>query len=140
MGKSESGIGEDVKILLSDRIETYEELETLLTLFRRGSEVSTTQSISQDLGITFEEAARALDHLVHGNLVVIRVTDRSQYYRYAPGSPSLEASVARLAAAWDSNRLEIIKLMTNNAIMRVRSDASRAFADAFLLRRRKKDG
>jgi hypothetical protein len=59
--------------------------------------------------------------------------------RYTGGSRAagLEMTIARLATVYAARPIEIIRLMTSNAIERVRTAALRTFVDAFVLRKDK---
>ena len=45
---------------------------------------------------------------------------------------------AVVVATYDDDRIEVLNLMTRTALARVRKQAARAFADAFVLRPKKK--
>ena len=59
---------------------------------------------------------------------------------YRVQSEEAEATIERLARAYKDQPMPVIKLMSANAIERVRTAALRTFADAFLIRKDKKDG
>jgi hypothetical protein len=61
-------------------------------------------------------------------------------FRYAPATVALDAGVSALARAYADQRLEIMKLISANAIERLRTAAIRAFSDSFLIRRKRRDG
>jgi hypothetical protein len=85
-------------------------------------------------------AAEALDRLCRGDLLAVRTDGDAVLFMYSPSDVGLDGAVTDLAQAYNENRLEVIKLMSANVIERVRTSAMRAFADAFLLGGKKKDG
>lgn len=61
-------------------------------------------------------------------------------YRYAASDPELHEEIGRIVLAYRSDPLEIMSLMTANAIERVRTEAVRTFAECFRIRRPKSNG
>jgi len=59
---------------------------------------------------------------------------------YALAPPPRGETLARLVEVYEEQPIEIIKLMSTNAIERVRTAALRAFADAFVLHKGKDNG
>ena len=62
-------------------------------------------------------------------------------FQYHPRDPALEKLVDQFVAIYEANRLAVVKLMSDGAIERVRTSATRTFWDAFLRsdRRSRKD-
>ena len=133
-------IPDDVQALLRDHIESYEQLEVLLLLRREVGKTWAAERISERLGISPALAADALAALGTSRLVVAHEDEPETRYAYAPEKASLVETVNRLASDYASARIEIIKLMSANAINRVRTGALRAFADAFVIRKDKDNG
>lgn len=132
-------IPDDVQALLRDHIESYEQLEILLLLRREVGKTWAAERIGERLGISASLAADALAALRSSRLVAAQDEPETRY-AYAPEKAALEETVSRLASDYASARIEIIKLMSANAINRVRTGALRAFADAFVIRKDKNDG
>lgn len=131
---------ENVRDLLRDRIESYEQLEILLALERVQGAAKTPEELSAALRIGLSLVEPALRALESRGLVTH--TDAAQSgpgYSYAPQSSALDGAARALARAYAEQPIPIIKLMSDSAIQRVRTGAVRAFADAFILRKDKKD-
>lgn len=128
--------------LLRDRVETYEQLEVLLALHATPHRPWHADALAEALRTSAELVAAALAGLVAGGLVATSGTGLRTEYRYAPDPerPDDAAAVDALATAYATQRLELVKLMSANAIERVRAAAARTFADAFLLKGGRKDG
>lgn len=92
------------------------------------------------LGISASLVSAALAGLEAAGLLQMRVQGSEKSYAYITQSDSLEATIARVADAYRDDPIPIIKLMSANAIERLRKAALRTFADAFLLRRDKNRG
>jgi hypothetical protein len=125
-----SVISDDVKTLLRDCIESFEHLEVLLLLYRKPGDAWTADAVATAsiLNLSEDTAADALAHLRRWKLL----EGEARSYRYDPGN-RLDGTVRALAAIYDEDRLEVMKLMNQNAIERVRTSALRAFADAFFV-------
>lgn len=132
-------VPERVRRLLEEHVETYEQLETLLFLARRGKPHN-ADTVAEELGITTEAAVEALAHLRARGLVAETSSGRDQVYRFETTS-TLESAVQALARLYEERRMDVAKLMTDNAIARMRTATIRRFADAFVVKRSgKNDG
>jgi hypothetical protein len=94
----------------------------------------TTEEVATRLGIDRDDARIALAGLCRGGLT----EESADGFSYRAGA--FEPIIDELVRANVENRLEVMNLMSLNALERVRSAAARAFADAFVLNRRKKNG
>lgn len=130
MGSEE--IHENVRTLLFEHIETHEQLAAVLLLRTDRQQAWTNRSLAEELKITESIAEETLRHLVHHGLLVC-ADPRSLQYKYAPGTPELDERVNHLAKAYQTHWADILKLMSENAIVRVRTSVMGAFADAFVV-------
>jgi hypothetical protein len=136
----ESELSPDVRRLLRDHIESYEQLELLLRM-RADQEASWTQeTLSTQLRLPASLVAAALDGLEAAKFVAARVSGSEKRYAYQRQVDHVEATLGLLAAAYREYPIPIIKQMSANAIERLRSAALRTFADAFILRKDKNRG
>src|SRR5665213_1412496 len=132
-------VPEDVRTFLSERIESYEQLEILL-LLRRQNTGWTVQRLSSHLKISPSLTEAAVADLLSRGLVDSPLGPSQVRYTGGSRGPELEVTIARLADVYAARPIEIIRLMTANAIERVRTAALRTFVDAFVLRRDKDNG
>ncbi|MFM2415639.1 MAG: hypothetical protein RL385_362 [Pseudomonadota bacterium] len=131
----------ELQTFLRDGISSYEQLETLLLLRTRHDETFSPRSVAAALRVTEPIAAASLDHLCSLSLLDVRIGAESLLFRYSPGKVALAGLVDQLAESHTRNPLAVMTLMNANAIERVRTQARRLFADAFILgRKRDKDG
>jgi len=142
-----NALPDDVRALLREHIESYEELEALLALERLRGNGKTVDELGASVHVGAPLIERALRSLEARSLIECRACaagDRAQQserrYFYAPASPELDGAVRALAKAYAEQPIPIIKVMSENAIQRMRTGAARAFADAFILRKDKNDG
>jgi DNA-binding IscR family transcriptional regulator len=126
----------DVQAFLRDHIESHEQLEALL-LLRNHSDWWDAQRVASELGVSESIAEEALRHLSRQRLLSTVVGAKTVRFRYDPETPELDRAIERLDAAHVHQALEIVKLMTSNAIERLRAKAAITFADSFVSRSRR---
>jgi hypothetical protein len=110
--------------LLDEVIDSFEKLEIVLHVHRTGLSVINTREIAEAISLSLEEVEACVR-----TLRAARVLE--------PNGP-WASSVGALADVYEDDRLEILNYMTKKALARVRQDAARAFADAFVIRPKKK--
>lgn len=123
--------------VLRERIESFEELEILLLLRAERSRAWSVDEVAEWLRVTAGFAEPLVEKLRARDLIALRESEGARRYVYGARAPELDAAVAEIACAYETNRHEILRLMSANAIERVRTSAMRAFADAFLVGRKK---
>lgn len=130
---------EDVRALLHEHIETYEQLEVLLLLRRERYEDWTIAALAARLHVREELIGSAVERLESGGWVATVSGVGAVRYAYRPGSSGLDAAAGRLEREYAEQPIRIIQLMSANAIERVRTAALHTFADAFVLNNKDKD-
>jgi len=131
---------EDVRALLHEHIESYEQLEVLLLLRRERYEEWTVEGLAARLHVREELVGSALEGLKAGGLVAATSTAPAPRFAYRPTSSGLDAAAGRLDREYAERPIRIIQLMSANAIERVRTAALHTFADAFVLKKKDPDG
>lgn len=129
---------EDVRALLHEHIESYEQLETLLLLRRERHGEWTGRAVAERLRVREELIETGLASLEASGLVQSD-GGTSARFAYRPASPRLETAVGRLEREYAQRPILIIQLMSANAIERLRTAALHTFADAFVLKKKDKD-
>lgn len=127
---------EDVRALLHEHIESYEQLEVLLLLRRERYEDWTAAGLSTRLHLREELVGSAVEGLEAGGLVAMTSTGPMPRFAYRPTSSGIDAAAGRLDREYAERPIRIIQLMSANAIYRVRTAALHTFADAFVLKRK----
>lgn len=131
-------IPEQVRDLLRERVHAIEHIEILLRLRSEGPAGLGVDALASALRIDASLVTPALEHLVTHGLVA--AASRPGAFRYAPAGAALDQAVAALATCYVDSRVELLRLISSNAIERLRSGSLKIFAEAFRLRRNKKDG
>jgi hypothetical protein len=132
-------LAEDVRALLHEHIESYEQLEVLLLLRRERYEDWTAAALAARLHVREELIGSALERLKAGGLVALTATAPAPRFAYRPASSGLDAAAGRLDREYAERPIRIIQLMSANAIDRVRTAALHTFADAFILKKKDDD-
>ncbi|MDQ3760286.1 MAG: hypothetical protein M3460_00860 [Actinomycetota bacterium] len=110
----------------------------MLFLHARREQSWTAAAVAAELHIPDDFIERALGDLCRHRLV--EVTGKPRHARYRLGADDeLCWLVDLVERAYADNHLEVVRLMSANAIERMRTAVARAFADAFLIER-EKDG
>lgn len=130
---------EDVRGLVHEHIESYEQLEVLLLLRRERYEQWTVAGLAARLHIREELIASAVDGLKSSGLVAATGTASEAHLAYRPASSGIDAAAGRLEREYADRPIRIIQLMSANAIDRVRTAALHTFADAFVLKKKDND-
>ena len=125
----------EVAELIRDRIESYEALQALLLLHgERG--LQSAEEVSARLNLSVGSVVTALASLKENQLLTCSDSSGSEpKFRYADGPH--DAVVVALALAYSQQPIAVIRLLAASSIERIRADALRAFADAFVFRKGK---
>lgn len=128
---------EDVRALLHEHIESYEQLEVLLLLRRERHEEWTNTGLAARLHVREGLIGSALEGLERAGLVAVTGPAAAPHFAYRPVSSGLDTAADRLDREYAQRPLRIIQLMSANAIERLRTAALHTFADAFVLNKKK---
>ena len=131
-------IPEPVRDLLRERVHALEHIEILLRLREQAPSAQGIAALAAAVRVSESLVESALAHLVQHGLVAPAAEPRA--FLYAPDAPQVAAAVDALAACYPECRVEVLRLISSNAIERLRSGSLKIFAEAFRLRRKKKDG
>jgi len=130
---------EDVRALLHEHIESYEQLEVLLLLRRERYEAWTVTGLAARLRVREELIESALERLEAAGLVATTGSAPAPRFAYRPSSSGLDAAAGRLDREYAERPIRVIQHMSANAIERLRTAAMHTFADAFVLKKKKDD-
>ena len=126
---------EDVRDFLYENVESYEQLAILLLLHTHSNKQLDLGTVTRDTRLPMELAAQALDELCAKGLA--KRSGAGDSFVLDVGKSE---TVARLAALYETQPLEIMSAMNANAIQRLRSSMMKSFSNAFIVSRKKKDG
>lgn len=127
-------LSEAARRLLVDGVGSLERLDLLLFLHRQAARWWSAQALAGELDRPAESLQAHLDHLAARNLLDVRIAE-SVVYRYQPGREDLRPLVEELARANHLQRDALAMLLAQRL-----GESARLFANAFQLRRDKRDG
>src|SRR5215211_5707241 len=102
-------ISNDVKDFLRERIEGFEQLESLLLLWQRREHKWSIDDVARSTKMAHNAVATALAELRAMGLVEEYVEDGATYYRLAAAPPASEDLLERLQRAYQEDTLEVMK-------------------------------
>jgi hypothetical protein len=123
-----SELSPEIRQFVGRYIDSAEQLEILLLLYREPEREWAASEVSQAIYTVPASAIMRLEGLVASGFAT-STGDGNPRYRYAPRSDELRADVEALAEAYAANRVEVIKLIFSKP-----PDPLKSFADAFRLR------
>jgi hypothetical protein len=128
----------DVQCFLLEYVESLEQLEILVLLERRIERAWSALEVADELRVRDSVAEEELRRLCDRGLLVLAGSTSNTSYRYEPISQSLAVMAQRLVETYDAQRVAIMRLMTANAIQRLRAGALGLFCNAFVFGKREK--
>jgi hypothetical protein len=126
-----------LKRLLFDTVEGIEELE-ILCWFAKGNECGDAETVARDIALPTETVRAALERLTSGGLLQ-QSSENPKVFR-VDADPEAKRVVLVVTGEYRANPVRVMKLMTQNAIERVRTAALRTFAESFRIRKRPRNG
>jgi len=126
-----------LKQLLSETVEGLEDL-AILAWFERTQTPGDADRIARETGTAVDTVRTALARLAAAGLLC-ESPGEPKAFEASPDSEVLR-HLALVLGEYRANPVRVMKLMTENAIERVRNAALRTFAESFRIRGPKKDG
>jgi hypothetical protein len=112
------------KRLLVDVLDSFEKLEIAVHVYRSGFKATDVGEIAKGTAVPADEVRAVLKLLTPTGVL-------------DPQGP-FRSALDALVKMYDDDRIEVLNLMTRTALDRVRQEAARVFADAFVFRPKKK--
>jgi hypothetical protein len=126
-----NGLPEDVRTFLHQNVESVEQLEVLLLLWRAPERGWSPEEVATAVYSHPSSVVRRLALLLGQGLLRER---EPGCYQYAPRTADLHDTVTRLAHTYRERRVAVVTLIASKPIENVR-----AFSDAFRIRRQKEE-
>jgi hypothetical protein len=133
-------LGDKTRTLLSDFITSFEMLEIFLLLHANARRDWSATEVAEHVRIADDLAVRALESLAARRLIRGSPPLPAGRFQYAADRRDLADAADALAHDFSERRAAVLSTMSTNAIERLRSGALNAFADAFILGSKRKDG
>lgn len=119
--------------LIDTHIDSFEKLELLMLLMRAPDERRTVGELARALELDADEVSSIVAALSAGGLVERAANGTVSL---APRTPEDRAALDELAQVYDDDKLELVKAIAESAMDRLRNLAGRAFAEAFVIRKK----
>ncbi len=122
-----------IRVFVADHIESVAQLELLLMLHREPQTHCSAADAARAFGLSPDMTEKLLSDLCRDGLAT-SVMGEPPTFRYAPRTPAIDNTIARLAALYQERRVSLIQMIYAAPVDRLRS-----FADAFDLRKKRED-
>jgi DNA-binding Lrp family transcriptional regulator len=129
-----SDVPEEVRRFIAHHIDSVEQLEILLLLYREPGRAWSPEAVARELRIASESAGERLEDMVSDGLLKRHGAGPDEY-RYDPKDMKLDDAVRGLAATYAKRRVTVINLIYSKPI-----DKILTFADAFRLKKEDDNG
>jgi predicted transcriptional regulator len=121
----------EVWSFLKDRVAGVEDLEALLLVRSNTSRRWAADAVAAMLERSPSWAAPVLESLCLAGLLEATGSNGDRRFTYRPATPALESMVTALAELYADQRAELMRLLNENAVDRIRAAAARTFSGAF---------
>lgn len=122
-----------IRELLTNRIDSFEKLEIVITLSKAQRTTMTMDELSRTLKTPRDAIRQAVMEL--RAVALVDLTSRGEVQLMPPTTRD-EQVIADLVKLHDDDRFVLVKALGEIAMERLRGMTSRVFADAFLFRRK----
>lgn len=131
-GSMATKLPDEVVRLLTTVIETEERLAVLLLLRNGKPKTFTARAVASELSMPKATAESALAMLCGRGFLTVTIAS-DLFYSYAPISPNMDAPVGEIQETMRTDRDAVVAPLRSR-----RRDPVRTFADAFVVREKKK--
>ncbi len=126
---------EELREFLREHVSSFEKLEVLLFFMKTPSGVWAQADVAAATRLSEEYTESALKSLSGESALLESVSDRDGPAYRLVQSAEIRPLLEKLQRAYDDDRVNLIQIMTSNAIERARSAAALRLANAFRLER-----
>jgi hypothetical protein len=126
-------VPEDLQELLRQHLESIDQLEVLALLREQAPRVWNAEEVARRLSLPAPAARAALQQLSGSGLLAVSALDAAEF-SYRPLSGELRERTERLLQLYATERAAVMRVLSSNAIARLRAGALSAFGSG------KKDG
>jgi hypothetical protein len=127
-------IGDDLKRFVVENINSVEQLEVLLLLYRAPDRWWTAEQVTAEIRTSLASARKRLDDLCSRNLLDVKLV-QDVLFQYRPPNSEVARLVEKLAELYRQRMFGFIDLIYDR-----RRDAVRDLAEAFRIKKGEDDG
>lgn len=126
---SDFAMTEDVQHLLREHVESIDQLEVLALLCREAPRAWSADAVAARVRLPAPAVRAALQHLCSSGLLTVAALDTAEF-SYRPVSAELRERTERLVQLYVTERAAVMRVLSSNAIARLRAGALSAFGSA----------
>jgi hypothetical protein len=126
-----SRVPSQVRRLLEEPLDTFEKLEITSVLWHAAAHTQSPPEIATRTQLPLEMIERALADLVHAKFVQL-----SGGLARLSVRPEQRDGVQALVEMYEADRIQVVRLLSEISMTKIRGMAARAFAEAFQLRKK----
>jgi hypothetical protein len=119
--------------LLTNRVDSFEKLEIIIALHAAPRTTMTVDDLCRALNLSREDVREATTDLRIASLVAVSSGGEVQLL---PPTSRDRTAITDLVQSYQEDRLGVVKAMGEIAVNRIRGMTARAFADAFVIRKK----
>lgn len=121
----------EVWSFLQERVAGVEDLEALLLVRSDARRHWSADAVAATLERPASWASQVLEVLCAAKLLEASGSNGDRRFTYRPANPGLASMVTSLAELYADQRAELLRLLNENAVDRIRAAAARTFSGAF---------
>jgi hypothetical protein len=125
----------EIRELLETRIDTFEKLDVVVALHAADHQTATADALVRDLGLPRDVLRQVIGDLRRARLID---ADSNGEIRLLPPNAADREMVRALVDLYSEDRSDILRVLGEIAMARIRGMAARTFADAFVIGNKKK--
>jgi hypothetical protein len=124
----ESAVSPAVRTFIQERITNPNQVPVLLWLWSHPGQRIAASAVASSVGLSETHCTDILEELVEAALAA-RVDPPRRLYAYKNGSETMDQMLSELAAAYAEQRVDVLSLIADSAMARIRTAAVRSFVD-----------
>jgi DNA-binding IclR family transcriptional regulator len=128
-----TSLSQALRRLLDAHVDSFEKLELLMLLRRAPEQGRTAGELARALDLDAAEVGELVSGLVSAGLVAWAADGAISL---SPRTAEERAAMDELARVYDEDRITLVKAIAETAMDRLRNLAGRAFAEAFVIRKK----
>jgi len=121
----------NILAFLQERIAGTSELAALFLVRSDALRGWSAAAVAEQLELPESWAGPALEGLCDAELLVADETETEQRFWYRPATPALESVVTVLSEIYDDQRSDVLRILSDKAVERIRAAAAKTFSGAF---------
>jgi hypothetical protein len=124
----ESAVSPAVRTFIQERITSPNQVPVLLWLWSHPGQRITAAAVASSVGLSETQCTDVLEELVEAELAA-RADPPRRLYTYRHAGETMDQMLSELAVAYAEQRVDVLGLIADSAMARIRTAAVRSFVD-----------